>query len=442
MKRAISRHYNNMRFIHTADWHLGNQMHDIDRKAEYEAFFRFLKEKIFEKKAEALVVAGDVFDTVNPSIEARRLYYTFLASLVDSPCKNVIIVGGNHDSSALLDSARELLEVLNIRVVGSINNLSYSDLCFELKNEAGEMSGICMAVPFVREIELRNLLSGSDEENGAKKSEKVTDSDLYALGYKMLYEKAFAEAEKLRAGRKIPIVATGHLYASGLEGRLASKKSSEKSDDGVKVLDVLGTLGKVPPSVFPKADYVALGHIHYASMVEKNPAVRYSGSPFVMGFDEANIPHCVLFVDLEKNALSVEKIESPRTVLYKRLSGDLSEIKSELKNLSEISPQKPTFLELCYKKEIGVNAQEFLSEEIRALSEKYAVVSWKIAESDAALLHGGFEGFDASEIKNLDDKAVFTELILSKSGLERESEEGKALLEKFLPLFMKIAEGV
>lgn len=423
-----------MRFIHTADWHLGNQMHDIDRKAEYEAFFRFLKAQISEKNAEMLIVAGDVFDTVNPSVEARRLYYTFLASLVDSCCKNVVIVGGNHDSSALLDSAKELLEVLNIRVVGSINNLSYADLCFELRDSDGKVNGICMAIPFVRELELRNLLS---------ESKKIEDGDLYALGYKLLYEKAFAEAEKLRAGRTIPIIATGHLYASGLEGRLSEIKSNEKSDDGVKVLDVLGTLGKVPPSVFPKADYVALGHIHYASMVEKNPAVRYSGSPFVMGFDEANLSHGVLCVSLgEKNALSVEKIESPRTVLYRRISGTLSEIKTELAHLSKIESEKKCYLELCYKKEIGVNAQEFLSEEIRALSEKYAVVSWKIAESDAALLHGGFEGFDASEIKNLDDKAVFTELILSKSGLERESEEGKALLEKFLPLFMKIAEGV
>ena len=427
-----------MRFIHTADWHLGNQMHDIDRKAEYEAFFRFLKAQICEKDAETLVVAGDVFDTVNPSVEARRLYYSFLASLVDSCCKNVIVIGGNHDSAALIDSAKELLEVLNIRVVGSINNLLFPDLCFELKDAQGNVNGICMAVPFVRELELRNLLD--------EKSQKIEDADLYALGYKKLYEKVHEEAEKLRAGRKIPMIVTGHLYASGLEGRLSEKKSSEKSDDGVKVLDVLGTLGKVPPSVFPKADYVALGHIHYPLRVAKNPAVRYCGSPFVMGFDEANLAHCVLFVSIgendEKNALSVEHIDSPRTVIYRRISGTLSEIKTELENLKKVGSEKKCFLELHYKKEIGVNAQEFLGEEIRSLPETISVVSWKLAESDSALFSCGFEGFDAGEIKNLDDKAVFTQLILAKSGLDAESEEGKSALEKFLPLFLKIAEEV
>ena len=86
-----------------------------------------------------------------------------------------------------------------------------------------------------------------------------------------------------------------------------------------------------------------------------------------------------------------------------------------------------------------MNAQEYLDEESRSLPENISVVSWKIAESEKSFFSSGFENFDASEIKNLDDKAVFTELILSKSGLEAESEEGKAALEKFLPLFMKIA---
>jgi exonuclease SbcD len=277
------------------------------------------------------VIAGDIFDTVNPSVEARRLYYSFLASLVETTCKNVIIIGGNHDSAVMLESSKELLEVLNIRVVGSINNLLPSQMCFELKDSSENVCGICMALPFVREVELRNFLSEDD---------KCSDSDLYSKVYQKLYTLAFEEAEKLRKGREIPVIATGHLYASDLEGRLSEKKSSEKSDDGMKVLDVLGTLGFVPCSVFPPVDYVALGHIHYSSMVAKNPAIRYSGSPFVMGFDEANHPHYVLCVDVEKEGksnLNVEKIETPRTNLYRRISGTLAEIKSELEKLLENS---------------------------------------------------------------------------------------------------------
>lgn len=430
-----------MIFIHTADWHLGNQMHEIDRHEESQNFLRWLKNLIVEKNAETLVVAGDIFDTANPSVDARRLYYTFLASLVDTCCKNVIIVGGNHDSAVMLDSAKELLEVLNIRVVGSINNLLPSQMCFELKDSGENVCGICMAVPFVREVELRNLLSDG---------EKCPDEELYLKVYQKLYTLVFEEAEKLRNGRAIPVIATGHLYANDLEGRLSDKKANEKCDDGMKVLDVLGTLGNVPSSVFPPVDYVALGHIHYSSVVAKNPAIRYSGSPFVMGFDEANRPHHVLCVELEKTGeksnLNVEKIETPETNLYRRISGTLAEIKAELEELSEKSKSdkiaaknKPVFIELCYKRELGVSAQEFLAEAIKSLPENVNVVSWKIADSEK-ILSSSFDKFEASEIKNLDDKEIFTQLILSKSGLSAESEEGKSALEKFLPLFLQMCD--
>ncbi len=93
-----------MKFIHTADWHLGNRMHEVDRKAESQFFLRWLKEQIVLQEAETLVIAGDIYDVINPSSEAENLYYSFLASLSGTCCRNIIIVGGNHDSGAKLDS--------------------------------------------------------------------------------------------------------------------------------------------------------------------------------------------------------------------------------------------------------------------------------------------------------------------------------------------------
>ena len=68
-----------MRFIHTADWHLGNSMYRIDRVSEADAFLAWLKERIVAENADALIVAGDIFDTVNPPTEARRKYFSFLS---------------------------------------------------------------------------------------------------------------------------------------------------------------------------------------------------------------------------------------------------------------------------------------------------------------------------------------------------------------------------
>lgn len=445
-----------MRFIHTADWHLGNQLHDIDRREEALSFFTWLKQQIVEKQAQALIVAGDVFDTANPPVEARHLYYRFLASLADTPCRTVVIVGGNHDSAVLLDAAKELLEVLNVHVVGSICNMQPSDLVFELQDASQNTCGICMAVPYVREVELRNFLadeSAASPENAA--DAKVPDADLYNVAYKALYARVYKEAERLRGTRPLPIVATGHLYAAQLDGRLSNAASNTKHDDGMKVLDVLGTLGNVPPDVFPPADYVALGHIHYATMVAKNPGVRYSGSPFVMGFDDSFVPHYVLCVDVAPHAengdeasLSVEKLETPQAAVYRRLSGTLPELKLELEKLSALpgtvgsETAKPVFLELYYQRALGVNAPEFLEDAIRALPDHIRVVSWKVQEQENAAFAGGFAGFDAAEVRNLDDKKVFTQLILSKSGLAPESAEAKAALETFLPLFLKVAAEV
>ena len=143
-----------MKFIHTADWHLGNMMHDIDRTEEAAAFLKWLKSEIEHVGAQALIIAGDIFDIVNPSNVAKTQYYKFLASLLKTNCTNVVVVGGNHDSGTLLDAPAGVLEALNIKVVGSINGRKVEDLVVELKDGDENVIGICCAVPFMRNLEL------------------------------------------------------------------------------------------------------------------------------------------------------------------------------------------------------------------------------------------------------------------------------------------------
>ena len=262
-----------MRFIHTADWHLGNSLFNIDRTKEFESFLKWLKEEIIKTNADALVIAGDIFDVANPPVNSRKQYNEFLASLLNTTCKNVIVVGGNHDSGALLDSEKNILEFLNIHVVGSLSNISketLGDVVFEIKDKKQNVIGLCCAIPFARELELRNYYK-----------EQLEPGKLSDYAYKNLYELVCEEAIRKSEGKNIPIIATGHLYASGLEGRLEGQEKESRSDDGRRTIDdVIGNLGSVHVSVFPKKfSYVALGHIHYTTMVAKNSNVRYSGSP-------------------------------------------------------------------------------------------------------------------------------------------------------------------
>lgn len=423
-----------VKIIHTADWHLGNRMHDIDRSEEVMEFLKWLKKQIINQNARALIIAGDIFDTANPPTDARTFYHDFLASLLGTCCKNVIIIGGNHDSGALLDSEKQILQRLNIHVIGSIANIEVKDLVFELYDDCKNPCAVCAAVPFVREGELRHFFDDNKMDG--------TFSD---QAYGILYKKVYEEAEKIRAGRSIPLIATGHLYASDLEGRLEGISGEIVCDDGRKKLDVVGKLGSVHAGIFPEQfDYVALGHVHYSTMVAKNEKIRYSGSPFVMGFEEASIPRNILCADVEKQKLSVQKIKIPQVFEYRRLNGDYATIRSLLENYRQKTDRTKTFLELYYKREEGINIYDQLEDLLSELEEKNVyVVSRRVQETG---LSGEFlsNEYDMDELSSLAPEKIFENLILSKVKIEtagKTSEEiqteQKKILEVYMPLFME-----
>ena len=427
-----------MKFIHTADWHLGNTMHDIDRTRETEAFLEWLETEIATVGAEALVIAGDVFDVVNPSNIAKTQYYRFLASLLKTNCTNVVVVGGNHDSGSLLDAPAEILGALNINVVGSINNRSIDDLVVELKDGDGQAIGLCCAVPFMRNMELEQFYKSSiGDENG------TNDEDLL----KRLYADVYRRAVEMRGDRDIPIIATGHLFACNLSGRDSegSDSSAENRtaavfetsiDDGVR--EVVGTLGNVDVSTFPnELDYVALGHIHYTSMVAKNPKVRYSGSPFVMGFDEANCKRYVLAVEVGANAVpAVAKIEVPKAVRFEQFKGDLVTLKSDLRNLEKELLANPmeTYVDLLLTSGNFVSLNEAL--EAEETGKHFVVKRHRISRD---ILHGANRFDDRVEsTKQYTKEDYFRMLIASNAQESEDSETVKKQYDKFIGLFNEV----
>ena len=464
-----------MRFIHTADWHLGNSMYHIDRALETDAFLKWLKERIVAEKADALIVAGDIFDTVNPPTGARRKYFSFLSSLKETECRTVIITGGNHDSGMLLDAPAAVLEDLgglSVHVVGSMGERSIEDAVFELYNAAGEVCGICAALPYIREMDLRRLAKSGGDTLG---NEDGADSEPEEL-FRAVYERAYEAAEKLRNGRNIPVIATGHLYAADLEGRgaetgtsfAASPDGTETSpnatsaaapavlqedsaaspdamqaDDGVRPLEIVGKLGRIHSSVFPAGfDYVALGHIHYTTMVAKNPKIRYSGSPFVLGFDEANIPHHVLNVSTEREKQpGVTKLEVPQILHFMRVSGTAAEIAEKLMELAA-NPRWPAenfYVEVCSVPEPGVDIHEALENILK--DAQFTVANWKIQRvtsfTSGALYETGLDGAG-----QLTEKDVFSMLVKAKLGVDENSDEYKSCMEELLPLFMEVANSI
>ena len=434
-----------MKFIHTADWHLGNTMHDIDRTRETGAFLEWLKLEIETVGAQALVIAGDIFDVVNPSNMAKTQYYNFLASLFKTKCCNVVVVGGNHDSGTLLDAPAGILDALNIKVVGSINNRKVDDLVFELNDARGNAIGICCAVPFMRNVELEQFYKYSEMSADGECADVASDDLL-----KRLYEDVYSRAVELRGSRSIPIVATGHLYASNLSGRdsesadntaaIENAFASENAampetsvDDGVR--EVIGTLGNVDISTFPdEVDYVALGHIHYTSMVAKNPKVRYSGSPFVMGFDEANCKRYVLAVDVAQGAVPVvEKIEVPKAMRFEQFKGDIETLKLKLRDLEKELVANPmeTYVDLLLTSGDFVSLNDALEKEETG---KHFVVKRHRISRDVLRSATGFDDCVEST-KQYTKEDYFRMLIASNLQENDESDAVKYQYDKFISLF-------
>lgn len=421
-----------MKFIHTSDWHLGNTMHDIDRTNEASAFLEWLKNEIDTAGAQALVVAGDIFDVVNPSNVAKSQYYRFLASLLTTGCKNVVVVGGNHDSGALLDAPSEILEALNIKVVGSINNRKIEDMVFVLKGSDGEPIGVCCAVPFMRDMELEQFYKLGEDSGDSSDDENLL---------KRLYSDVYQRALEVRGDRKIPIIATGHLYARGLSGRenecvseSMEMGSDGATDDGVR--EVVGTLGNVDVSAFPAdLDYVALGHIHYATNVADNPKVWYSGSPFVMGFDEANYNRYVFEVDSEAGSLpSIQRVVVPQAIRFEQYKGNLDTLKKKLRALEAelLVSGEETYVDLLLTSGEFVNLTAAL--EVEEKDKHFVVKRHRLARD---ILRKGVSGIDdAVESTKQYNKEDYFKMLIAKNMKESsDSEQVSAQYEKFIGLF-------
>ena len=143
-----------MRLLHTSDWHIGRTLYGRKRYAEFEAFLNWLAETIQQHEVDALLVAGDIFDTSAPSNRAQELYYRFLCRVAASNCRHVVVIAGNHDSPSFLNAPKELLRALDVHVIGSAcENPADEVLVFADAQGAPEL--IVCAVPYLRDRDIR-----------------------------------------------------------------------------------------------------------------------------------------------------------------------------------------------------------------------------------------------------------------------------------------------
>ncbi|MCB9549492.1 MAG: exonuclease SbcCD subunit D C-terminal domain-containing protein [Myxococcales bacterium] len=381
-----------MRLIHTSDWHLGHTLREQSRAEEHDAFLAWLLDQLDD--ADALLIAGDVFDSANPTSGAQRRFFRFLAEARRRrPRLDVVIIGGNHDSAARLDAPRPLLDHAGVRMVGGVprrpdRSLDLDRLGVPLHGPDGQVAAWVAAVPFLRPSDLPRVEAG----------------DPLVAGVEAVYRQVLDHLRAQRAPGQA-LLAMGHCY-------LADTALSEQSER--KILG--GNQHALPASLFPDdVAYVALGHLHLAQPVGRS-GVRYSGSPLPLSMAEATYQHQVLQVDLDgPDLVAVTPLLAPRPVEILRLpEGGPLPVDAVLKRLGALPLRDPgaphwqrPFLEVAVAVE---SSQPDLRARIEAALEGRSprLVSLRVLRlrEDSSLA----DALPRADLQSLDPEAVFERL--------------------------------
>ncbi len=312
------------RVVHTADWHLGKLLDDHSREDEHRHFLTFLLETIQTQSVDALLIAGDIFDSANPPQSAVTLYYNFLSNLFKSSHCTVVIIAGNHDSPAHLEAPGRVLKTLRTHVIGSLT-AAPADMLIPLPSkEAPQL--IVAAVPFLRDRDLRVGISGQN-------ASEIQKHLVYGIGCR------YAEVAEAAIGwhdQGIALLATGHLTVLG--------STTSESEREIHV----GGLGAISADAFPKEfDYVALGHLHRPQAAGHCETVRYSGSPIPLSFGEANDHKELRVLDFAEGRLSQQAaIPIPRSRCLTQIRTQRDNLEADLKAYEPATTELRAWVEI------------------------------------------------------------------------------------------------
>ncbi|MBU6342584.1 MAG: exonuclease SbcCD subunit D C-terminal domain-containing protein [Bacteroidetes bacterium] len=318
-----------MRILHTSDWHLGQKFIGQSRDLEHGMALDWLLEQINRLEIDVLVVAGDIFDVNNPPLSAETLYFQFLARLRDTPCRHIVLIGGNHDAPGKIDAPKYLMQALGIHVVGKAGE-NPAACCIPLYDQNGKPELIVAAVPFLRD---RDFKTGASGEGMEARMQRIRD------GIYLFYQEIAAAALDLQAqfDPKPALMTTGHLYAKGAQATAEQQNI------------YIGDLENISADAFPDCfEYVALGHIHRPQMVGKKNHIRYSGSLIPLSFSEIQDQKTVIFLEMEAEK-GLTQLESVPVPVFRKLAsvrGALPEVENQLAALDSFDAPLSTWVEV------------------------------------------------------------------------------------------------
>ncbi|WP_210610930.1 exonuclease SbcCD subunit D C-terminal domain-containing protein [Priestia flexa] len=258
-----------MRLLHTADWHLGRTLEGRSRIEEQAQFLDELAQIVKEEKIDAILMAGDVFDTVNPPAAAEQLFYESMSKLSEKGKRPIIVIAGNHDNPDRLSAASPLAFEQNITLIG-LPTTDVQEIYLPTVEETLKVG----ALPYPSESRLKEMLAEEDDELLLRNS------------YDERVREIFLKMSSHFTNDSVNI-AMSHIYVAG-----------GSSTDSERPIEVGGAYTVAASSLPAAAQYVALGHLHRPQDIKRaSTKARYSGSPLAYSFSESGYTKSVTILD-------------------------------------------------------------------------------------------------------------------------------------------------
>lgn len=294
-----------MRVLHTADWHFGRTLENRSRQAEHEKFVDELCQIVRDEQIDMVLLAGDIFDTVNPSAAAEELFCDALARLGEGGRRAVVAIAGNHDSPDRVCAVRALAGRHGATILGypyddpglytpgpdRVRRVAAGPGWAEIAVPGVDHSAVVLTLPYPSEARLKRLLADTLGEEELQRSY----SDQVQRWFDLAGQQYRPDAVRLAAS---------HIYVAGGVESVESERPIQ-----------MGGAYTVAPQAMPAgAQYVALGHLHRAQYVHNAPSLtRYSGSPLAFSFNEADYGKSVTIATMNPGDPKAEIREVPIT---------------------------------------------------------------------------------------------------------------------------------
>jgi exonuclease SbcD len=282
-----------MRFLHTSDWHLGRAIRGQSRQGEFERVVLGVADIARRSDVDAVLIAGDIFDTFSPPTDAERLLYEALAMLRGDGI-SVVMVAGNHDHAARMDALASVLKIAGVYSIGSAPARADA-AAIRLPSRDGSETATVVALPWVPErsaVEFETLLGAPNEA---------------LQQYAGRLEQAIAHFCEPFAMSPINVL-VAHMLIDG---------ASIDEGGGERKLHIGQAFAVQAQSLPATAQYVALGHIHKPQEMAGPAPAYYSGSLLQLDFGESEQQKYVNVVDIRPRLpASVERVpvEGGRTL--------------------------------------------------------------------------------------------------------------------------------